>query len=107
MIMAKIRTAYDATGKGDIEMAVMRSKQLAEWIKGAEAERKEIGEKLGVVMDEHSCDAITIKGEQVARLDEYPTESLTGDLKKKFIKEHPRLWASFKTVGWMRRVTVG
>lgn len=105
--MAKQRNAFDATGNGEVEIAVMRSRQLKEWIDGATKERAEIADKLGVLMEEHGCDAITLAGDQVARTDEYETESIKGDLAKQLKQKHPRVWNAFKTVGFVRRVTVG
>ena len=99
------RVQYNATGQGDIEMAVMRSRQLKEWIDGAVKERQEIAEKLDVAMQEHNATALVIDGVQVARIDEYDQAAISG--KSDFVTTHPRLWKAFSKVTHIRKVVVG
>lgn len=104
--MTKDRTQYDATGQGDVEMAVMRSRQLKEWIDGAVKERQEIAEKLDVTMAEHGADALVLSGVQVARIDEYDTDTVTGDQAKAMKAKHPVIWKRFNKIGHVRKVVV-
>lgn len=106
MSAPKVRNSHDVSDNPELKAASDRYKVLRQYIKDATVEQKELQDKLGIALAEHSCDELLFDGIPIARLTEYSFDQIGKEGGKQMRATHPRLWKRWATVVFVSKVDV-